>query len=278
MSVLGGFVVGALGAVVAWRLLEATFAQPLFARTNVRGVSVPVGAGVIVALVAVGADALAAVAGAVADREVDPSLAVVTKAALAFGLLGLFDDLAGDAGDRGFAGHLRAARSGRLTTGGLKLFGGGVAALGLAASVARGVDAMVLVDGALLALAANLGNLFDRAPGRVTKVALVAGAVLAVATGLDDRLLGTAVVLGAAAGLVVPDLRERLMLGDAGANVVGAALGLGVVLTGSTLTRALVVVALAAANLASERVSFSAVIARTPVLARLDRIGRLPSG
>ena len=278
MSVLIGFVVGIVGGAVAWKLLAETFAQPLFARTNVREVQVPVGAGVIVAFVAAGALAAAAVGGAVLDWEIDASLWLVALAALAFGLLGLFDDLAGDAADRGFAGHLRAAAGGRLTTGGLKLFGGGVVAVGLAALAHDRADAdlMVLVDGVLIALAANLGNLFDRAPGRVTKVALIAGLVLGAATLLDERLLGTAVVLGAAVGLLWPDLREQLMLGDAGANAIGAALGLGVVLTCSTPVRIVVLVVVLALNAASEKVSFSAVIGRTAGLRDLDQLGRRP--
>jgi UDP-N-acetylmuramyl pentapeptide phosphotransferase/UDP-N-acetylglucosamine-1-phosphate transferase len=277
VSVLVGFVIGLLGAMVAWRLVAATFAQPVFARTNVRGVEVPVGAGVIVVFVTAGALTAAAVAEAVLDWRIDASLWLAALAVLAFGLLGLFDDLAGDAGDRGFAGHLRAAAGGRLTTGGLKLFGGGVVAVGLAAMAHRrgDGDVMVLVDGVLIALAANLGNLFDRAPGRVTKVALLAGVVLGAATLLDERLLGPAVVLGAAAGLLWPDLREQLMLGDAGANAIGAALGLGVVLTCSTPVRTVVLAVVLALNALSEKVSFSAVIGRAAGLRELDQLGRI---
>jgi UDP-N-acetylmuramyl pentapeptide phosphotransferase/UDP-N-acetylglucosamine-1-phosphate transferase len=279
VTVVLGFIAGVAGAAVAWRLLADTFAQPLFARTNVRGAEVPVGAGVVITFVVTGVAAAAAVADVVFDLDRDWwSLWVATLGALAFGLLGLFDDLAGDANDRGFAGHLRAAAGGRLTTGGLKLVGGGVVALGLAAMAHQRGDAtaMVVVDGLLIALAANLGNLLDRAPGRVTKVALVAGAVLGAATLLDERLLGPAVVLGAAAGLLVPDLREKLMLGDAGANAVGAALGLGVVLVASPIVRIAVLVVVLGLNALSEKVSFSAVIGRTGALRRLDLLGRIP--
>lgn len=66
------------------------------------------------------------------------------------------------------------------------------------------------------------------------------------------------------------------MLGDAGANVVGAALGLGVVLACSPGARNAVLLVVAALNLVSERVSFSRVIAATPPLRAADRWGRLP--
>jgi len=80
--------------------------------------------------------------------------------------------------------------------------------------------------------------------------------------------------VGAGAGLLPADLGERLMLGDAGANVLGAVLGLGVVIACSPGTRTVVLVVVALLNLASERVSFSRVIAAVPPLRVADRWGR----
>ena len=76
--------------------------------------------------------------------------------------------------------------------------------------------------GSLVALAANLGNLLDRAPGRAGKVSLIVFVVLAVTSRLAPELTGPALVAGAGAGMLWPDLRERCMLGDTGANVLGA--------------------------------------------------------
>ena len=81
--------------------------------------------------------------------------------------------------------------------------------------------------------------------------------------------------MGAAFGLLPADLGERLMLGDAGANALGAALGLGVLLTLGPGARLVVTAVLAALNVAADLVSFSGVIRRTPALDRLDRLGRL---
>jgi hypothetical protein len=86
--------------------------------------------------------------------------------------------------------------------------------------------------------------------------------------------LAIASVIGAAAGLLGADLRERLMLGDTGANVLGAVIGLGVVLETSRAVRTVVLIGLVVLNLASERVSFSRVIAATPGLRQLDDLGR----
>ncbi|MBA3303588.1 MAG: hypothetical protein H0U26_06935, partial [Acidimicrobiia bacterium] len=74
--------------------------------------------------------------------------------------------------------------------------------------------------------------------------------------------------------LLGADLGERLMLGDTGANAIGAALGFGVVITTSLGTRVALAVVLLALNLASEVVSFSSVIERVAPLRALDRFGR----
>jgi UDP-N-acetylmuramyl pentapeptide phosphotransferase/UDP-N-acetylglucosamine-1-phosphate transferase len=66
------------------------------------------------------------------------------------------------------------------------------------------------------------------------------------------------------------------MLGDAGANVVGAVLGLGVVLGRGEVTRITALVVLVVANVAAELVSFSSVIDRVRPLRWLDRLGQLP--
>jgi len=219
---------------------------------------------------------VAVAGGAEPSRAAVAGLRLATVAALGFALLGLLDDLGGAGESGGFRGHLGALARGRLTTGAVKLFGG--AAVGVVVVSVRepGSLGRVLADGALVALAANLGNLFDRAPGRTIKVALVALAVLVVGAGAEPALAGVALVVGAGAGLLAADLRERLMLGDAGANVLGAALGLGVVLACSPGVRTAVLVVVAVLNLASERVSFSRVIARVPPLRVADAWGRQP--
>ena len=98
--------------------------------------------------------------------------------------------------------------------------------------------------------------------------------MLAIATGADAALSGLAVVAGAAVALVFDDLREHLMLGDAGANPLGAVAGLGLVLTVGPGTRNAALVAVVVLNLLGELVSFSRVIDAVPPLRALDRMGR----
>ena len=274
--------VAALAAVLGallWSACRTTYEAPILQRRNYRGVEVPVGAGVVLVLAVVAVEALLSVAE-VLGRDAPPgeltSRWSTLLVALGFGLLGIFDDLAAHGDDRGFRGHLTSIVKGRLTTGGLKLFGGGL--LAVVAVRAAGADDLghLLVGAALVALAANLGNLFDRAPGRCTKVAVLAALVLVAAAGSSDRasLVGAVAVVGAGVGLIVFDLREGLMLGDAGANVLGAALGLAVVLTSGLAVQAAVLVVVAGLNVVSEAVSFSRVIESVAPLRWLDRLGR----
>ena len=68
-----------------------------------------------------------------------------------------------------------------------------------------------------------------------------------------------AVVAGAGLALLRDDLHERVMLGDTGANALGAVMAAGVVASCGFSTRLWVLAVLALANLASEVVSFTRV-------------------
>ena len=185
----------------------------------------------------------------------------VALAATGSGAVGAYDDLRGSGPAKGFRGHLAALRSGTLTSGMVKIAGVGLSAAAASIVLGRtsGAGGAIgladrLVDTALIAGTANFTNLCDLRPGR-------AGA-------------GAAPVLGAAAGCLPSDLREKSMLGDCGANALGAAVG---TVAAAWLPRPAKLAALLAVvglNLASERVSFTAVIERTPTLRWLDHLGR----
>ncbi|HUR50033.1 MAG TPA: hypothetical protein VMY88_10985 [Acidimicrobiales bacterium] len=261
---------------VAWVVLQPVFGSPVLARRNFRDRELAVGGGLalVVAVIGVAAVASAAQVGR-SGRGLARAESALLVVVLGFGLLGFVDDVVGSGRDRGFRGHLRELSRGRLTAGGLKLFGGGCVAI-LAVHYAGSASLGALLrDAALIALCANLANLFDLAPGRAIKTAAIAGLMLVVATRADVLLRGVAVVVGSALGLLWPDLRERLMLGDTGANPLGAAVGLGIVLVCAPSTRLIVLAALALLNLASEFVSFSRVIAAVPPLRWFDGVGRL---
>lgn len=271
MIVVALFVAGALGALVCLRGLATTFGKPVLDRENLRGRHLPTAVGLclVVAVIAVEG------ARSVVDPGTTGARLLVLLAVVAFGFLGFLDDLIGDGGDRGLKGHVRAALRGRLTTGFVKLAGGAAIGLAIAAASYQGGVARTLVDGALIALAANIANLFDRAPGRTLKWALLVYAPLAIVAGADAPGTAVAPVAGAAAALLHGDLRERFMLGDTGANALGAGLGTAAVLMLGPGARTIVAAALLALTLLSEVVSFSRIIQAVPPLRLLDRAGRL---
>ncbi|MCU1381282.1 MAG: UDP-N-acetylmuramyl pentapeptide phosphotransferase/UDP-N-acetylglucosamine-phosphate transferase [Acidimicrobiales bacterium] len=268
MRVLVGLLAGLLAGSVLLVFLRPVLAHPVLQRENYRKHRLPT-AGGLVAVVAV--LAVEGVWALIDSRGVHHVYVLIT---LAFGALGFVDDVLGTGSDgRGFVGHVRALLHGRLTTGGLKLFGGGAAALIACAAVDGGrVD--LLVDAALVALAANLANLFDRAPGRCLKMGGLCFVLLAAAAGLDSNLAGVAVAMGALLTLLPADLGERLMIGDTGANAVGAVLALGLVLVVPFWGRLLALVVVLGLNLLSEAVSFSSIIDRAAPLRWVDRAGR----
>ncbi len=270
---------GVLAALLLERASAPVLSAPALRRTNYRGHELATAGGLVIVLAVLVVEAArTALAEFGVGEELSDSLlrSVLLFACFAFAFLGLIDDLLGTDADRGFRGHLEALVHGRLTTGAMKLFGGGVVAIVLAAAPGQVSGRRLLADAALVALAANLGNLFDRAPGRTIKVGLLVYVPIAMAAGTSPVGLALAPVVGAAAGLLPADLGERLMLGDTGANLLGAVLGLAVVLETSRPVRTGVLVALVLLNAASERVSFTKVIDGTPGLRHLDRLGRRP--
>lgn len=238
-------------------------------RTNHAGVPVSLLEGPIAAAgAAAGVLVRAALATPRSARRTAAELVAITGAAA----VGVYDDRYGSAQAKGFRGHLRALRGGVITSGMIKI--AGIGAAGLAAALidpadaptaaGRGLD--VVINTGLTAGTANLINLFDLRPGRAAKVIMMGAPVP-----------GAAAVVGAALGVLPADLAGVSMLGDCGANALGAGLGV----AAGRLPRAVRLVVLAGVaglTLASEQVSFSRVIEANRWLAALDELGRHPGG
>lgn len=189
--------------------------------------------------------------------------------------LGLLDDLLGSRETRGFKGHVREAVRGRFTTGFLKALGGFLLAIAASAPFSRHIWELFL-NGALIALCANLFNLLDMRPGRALKVffPLLAG-VIALNWSLENAFIPYLLSVGAVAMVLFPgDMSGRFMLGDSSSNVLGATVGLGIAIGAGTWWKLGVMVLFACLNLLSEKYSFSRIISSNRVLNWLDSLGR----
>ena len=275
--------------------------SPLAQRTNFRGRVVFMGLGAAWIFWVAGMVVLRWMGGALAQGVLGIFVAIgaVSPLVITALLFGLLDDAYGSAHQRGFRGHLAVLGRGRLTTGGFKLIGIGLVSLAAAASVVGATGAAAgpapgslsslawaaawtLVLGGVIALSANLVNLLDLRPGRALKgygaysALLVAGALVSRATSIGGAIVLGLALFGPLVAVWRFDLRERGMLGDAGANAAGAALGFVAAWEcGRSWPALAVLAALLVLNLASERWSFSTGIANNSLLSAVDGLGRL---
>jgi UDP-N-acetylmuramyl pentapeptide phosphotransferase/UDP-N-acetylglucosamine-1-phosphate transferase len=264
MAVLRSFGVGASVARAALGWIRRDERAGMLERKNFHGRTVSLAGGPALAL--------GATAGAVAGA---PSLRVATASAVAgvtAGSVGLYDDISGDSGIKGFGGHLGALREGRVTSGFVKIAGVGAAGLVASAVIGSkrtsllGRSADVLLGAGVIAGMANFVNLLDLRPGRALKAGVAIGVPV-----------GAAGPVGAAAALLPEDLGEEIMVGDAGANAMGALLGVALASRTGPFGRLVAFAALGALTAASEKVSYTKVIQDAPWLRRLDELGRRPA-
>lgn len=277
-------------------------------RTNFHGVTVSLRGGVAMAGASV---ASAAVASALSDQPRAALGGVV--ASLGGGLAGYIDDVDQGAHDggkvaKGLKGHLGALAHGQVTTGVIKIAGIGASALAASALVGSkatsvsGKAADLALNTVLIAGTANLANLLDLRPGRALKATVLVAAPLSYfscaaaktpASGASGAASATPAALASASGAsaqrllasglnaaaitaLVEDLQETTMLGDTGANAAGALLGTSLAANDSWKLRLGTALGVVGLILASEKVSFSKVIAANPALNWLDQLWRRP--
>jgi hypothetical protein len=187
-------------------------------------------------------------------------------------LAGLYDDHR-PARTRGVMRQIRALAAGAISPGIVKM----AAITGAAALVAwmlgaRGAKLGLGVP--VMAGSANLWNLFDVIPGRSLKFFLPAAAgLLAAGPGGYALLAAPALVAGCVA--LPLDLSEAAMLGDAGSNVLGFVVGVGLLEGLGVPGLAVALGVIVALHALSESVTLSRAIQSVPPLRWFDRAGRV---
>ena len=191
---------------------------------------------------------------------------------LGFGVLGLIDDIYGTREAGGFRGHLRLLLKGRVSTGLVKAIGGGLLSLAAGMVAAKGAPTAGILNALVISFSANTLNLLDLRPGRAVScfwVGMLALGFVPPARSLAPYLLP---VMIPALWLSVLDRSAKVMLGDAGSNVLGAVLGLAIVLSLGVPAKLVLVILMAAVNIYSEKYSISRLIENNGFLTRLDRL------
>lgn len=247
-------------------------------RENYRGARLAFPLGAMLATAALVALAPLAFLDDRADLDLlDPELRRWLPYVIGIAFLGFLDDSLGRgeaaATPRGWRGHTRALRAGRLSTGAIKAIG----ALALAAYVVSGLGLeswRYLADVALLILATNAFNLLDLRPGRAEKGLTLLGLGLC----LGAWTLAPLELLGIFAGPILVGawftLRERAMLGDTGSNLVGAVGGVWLLTTLDDGARLIALAAVVALTIFGELRSISQTVESVPPLRWLDSLGR----
>ncbi|HWY18479.1 MAG TPA: hypothetical protein VNY27_07185 [Solirubrobacteraceae bacterium] len=248
-------------------------------RPNYRARELPAPLGVLIVIAAL----LALVPLLLIERLGDtailyPQLGLVAPYALGVACLGLIDDMlgaarGGAAAPRGWRGHGAAALRGELSTGTVKALGSLGLALLATSYLSLSVDRWLLAA-AVLVLATNALNLLDLRPGRALKVFVLIGAGLTIGARELRSLWTLGLFVGPALVAGVYDLRERAMLGDTGANLLGALAGLWMVLTLSQTGQLVALALLLVVTVYGELRSISELVARVPLLRGLDSWGR----
>jgi UDP-N-acetylmuramyl pentapeptide phosphotransferase/UDP-N-acetylglucosamine-1-phosphate transferase len=274
------FLLGLVSAVLLAPALLRMLAQGGHVKANYRGRELPFPFGALVLCAAL----LALIPVVLVQRlgsadVIYPELGPVALYALGVIALGLIDDTlgeprAGEPARRGWRGHGAALLRGELSTGILKAVGSlSLAMLAMAALGYRSNWRWLLATAVLL-LATNAFNLLDLRPGRAGKAFVLLGLGLSIGAASLRQLwtLGLFAAPALVAGLY--DLRERAMLGDTGANLLGALAGLWLVLALSGTGQVIALILLAALTLYGELRSISGFVERTPGLRHLDSFGR----
>jgi UDP-N-acetylmuramyl pentapeptide phosphotransferase/UDP-N-acetylglucosamine-1-phosphate transferase len=264
------FFLGGASVVIASVLLKKLVNDEKVLKENYRGVPIsPLGGLIPVSAVLLCGGFLSLITISTLDLTVPASIFVIMIGCC---LIGLIDDLVGDKSRQGFTGHLKELSHGNVTTGSLKMFAIPlIVFIALAPAIVYVGYWEVFLDVAMVAVLTNAFNLFDLAPGRCIKVMAIS---LIVALFWIPHLLPVYALLGVLAAFFVFDVREEFMLGDTGANALGALVSTIILFAADNTVKIIILIVALVLNIVSEKVSFSKIITGFMPLRLFDELGQ----
>ena len=271
--------VSALLTVFLLPYLTKMLTESNLLKTNYRGENIPAAAGLIFLVILPLGIGLGFLLGITSITSVNAVLFIFVV--LGMGLAGFIDDCLGNHGVKGFKGHLKAfIKEKKLTTGGLKALFGGTVALVFSIANARlngfgNYPWIIIIDFFLVALAANIINLFDLRPGRAGKAYLIVFITVLLLSKNFINFTGLFLPVMVILLCYLPhDLKAKMMLGDVGSNLLGASLGIMMVWMLSDFGKIIAFIIFLSLQLAAEKISFSEVIDKYRPLKYFDQLGR----
>jgi len=268
INLLWALAAGLLVEVIVLHFLMGMLERSGAVRANYLGVDIPVSAGMSFPITIIIVFILFALFSCY-----QPRYHVFIFGLTAISFLGFIDDMLGRRDTLGFKGHIGELLRGRMTTGGLKATGGFIIAFFIAFFSSHGMLS-ILLNTLLIALFTNLLNLFDLRPGRAVKAYLFFLLVILLSAHFQIDYLIYVPLLGAVLWYFRYDLKARVMMGDAGSNVLGLALGYYAMIALPLSMRIGMLVFLIAIHIYTEKYSITSTIEKVSFLKWLDNLGR----
>ncbi len=185
---------------------------------------------------------------------------------------GILDDILCDGSIKGLKGHLGHLLRGRLTTGSFKAIMAGVVALIISMELSTDFFERSL-NSLLFMLFTNFFNLLDLRPGRAIKVFFLAWSMPFCISSFNEYWAMLCPLAGGIVAYLPYEMKREGMMGDAGANGIGAGIGLYYCYGLNPLAKTMAVIILAVLHIISEMYSFTEFIRNNKVLRYIDDLG-----
>lgn len=236
-------------------------------RVNFKGQRIPAGYGFIILMAAVPVYMMMSIGDGYSRNAWTYIITI-----LGFGILGLVDDIHGTRETGGFRGHFSFLLKGKVTTGIAKVVVGGILSLMLGLIIAGYQPMAIIANGLLIALSANMLNLLDLRPGRAISCFWLVLVILIVIFPKGIFYVMLMPVIIPSLYLTILDRSARVMLGDAGSNVLGAVLGVSFAVVAGFPWKLVMIFILICIHIYAEKYSISGLIESNRILRRIDRL------
>lgn len=274
-------VISLIISIFAFPVVKKFLIQHGIEKQNYEGIKIPYATGILISISLLITSSIIIIAPDIFGdlRNFQEPLMHIMTLTFAASFIGFIDDVFSIDEIRGFKGHLGELSKGILTTGMLKAILGLALAL-IISSFTQGSVVDILSATFVIGLSMNAFNLLDVRPGRALKVYILMMVILIIIPVVSNMIIFPAywhligAVISPAIILLFDDLSKQSMIGDTGANVLGALAGYAIISTFTGNVRIAILALLLIFNFIADKWSLTKMIESQPVLNKLDNLGR----